>query len=351
MSTILDALRKLQREKAAATPRDLRGSVTDPIGSGRPPKRGGRGGLALGLVAVLLLAVGGGGFWAWRNGKLHLPRLTSGAGAARTAAATPATPATPAPVPGSNEGPVLTDDQVSPEDANIDDLPTTEDPMDAATAATPEPAPAPVAAPPNPGLPQSPAQAQAEAEAERARLASIQAQAVAAAAAQQQAEAQVAARAAATQAPAPAPAPQAAPAPDAALASAEPPAAEPAPVTPAPAPKPAPKPKAAAKPKTKPVQAAKQEAAPRTVTRAPDRAEQPSDSVAAAGGFPVVRVESIRWHPVPERRMVSLRFEQENVNDVHEGETVAGGVLVYRIDPGSVELRVGSTSRVIRPVP
>jgi hypothetical protein len=45
-----------------------------------------------------------------------------------------------------------------------------------------------------------------------------------------------------------------------------------------------------------------------------------------------------------------LQFEQQNVSDAHEGDIVSG-VLVYRIDPGAVELRIGSTSRVIRPVP
>ena len=63
-----------------------------------------------------------------------------------------------------------------------------------------------------------------------------------------------------------------------------------------------------------------------------------------------MRVESIRWHPLAERRAASLRFAQQNVADAHEGDIV-GGVLVYRIEPGAVELRVGSTSRVVRPGP
>jgi len=63
-----------------------------------------------------------------------------------------------------------------------------------------------------------------------------------------------------------------------------------------------------------------------------------------------VRVESIRWHPLPARRVASLHFEQQDVRDAHEGDVV-GGVTVYRIDPGSVELRIGSSSRVVRPIP
>src|SRR5258706_196210 len=99
--------------------------------------------------------------------------------------------------------------------------------------------------------------------------------------------------------------------------------------------------------------------------RRPARAEPPAggrgrggrpapaadDPAAAAVTLsPPVRVESIRWHPISERRVATLRFEQQNVTDAHEGDLV-GGVLVYRIDPGAVEIRVGSTSRVVRPVP
>jgi len=40
VSTILDALRKLQRERTAVhPPRDLRGSVTDEIPAARPARR------------------------------------------------------------------------------------------------------------------------------------------------------------------------------------------------------------------------------------------------------------------------------------------------------------------------
>ena len=67
MSTILEALKKLQREKAAQSPsRDLRGSVTNEPPWPRPRRRGGSG-RALLLVALLAL-VGGGGYWSWANG-------------------------------------------------------------------------------------------------------------------------------------------------------------------------------------------------------------------------------------------------------------------------------------------
>lgn len=330
MSTILDALRKLQRERAAQHPsRDLRGSVTDEIPAQRAQVRSGRRGLVAGL-AVLLLAVAGGGFWLVRGG--HLPGL----GARGTA----------------------TDESL--EQADSDDRPATdeelaqleretlaqESEMDRATAAEPEP-PAPVAASPAPvepapaagAPPGAPIDAEAEAQAERARLAAVQAEAAAAAEAQRRAEAEAAARAAA---PPPAPAPPAvAPEPAAAVTPSPPAVTPPAPPAAAPkaaaAPKPKPKPKAKVVAKVEP---------PREAPEARDESLEPPPPAA----FPPVRVESIRWHPLSERRVASLRFEQQNVSDAHEGDIVAG-VLVYRIDPGAVELRVGSTSRVIRPVP
>ena len=105
---------------------------------------------------------------------------------------------------------------------------------------------------------------------------------------------------------------------------------------------PAPKPKA--RPKHAPPQPLP-EAAPDIVASSAGDA-----SDAAQPQFPPVRVQSIRWHPLAARRVASLRFEQQDVRDAHEGDVV-GGVTVYRIDPGAVELRIGSTSLVVRPIP
>jgi hypothetical protein len=363
LSTILDALRKLQRERTAAQPpRDLRGSVTDEIPGPRVTRRKGGRGVALGLVALLLAGGAGAGVWLYRSGKLSLPR----------GAAAPVTPPQAA--------------RAAPDDENAAAVftPEEEAAMDAATAAdgatdTPpqvaaSPTPSPEAAAP----PESPAAAQAEADAERARLAAIQKQAADAARKQAEAEAAAQARAAAEAAAAA----QAAAA-QAQAAAAPPPAPTPAPALhgldtrapePESAPAPAPaetqtamaaptKPKAAAAPKAKPkpkpapAKAARKTPPPevtREVVRDEPAMDEPSRMAAAPSSppaaFPIVRVESIRWHPVSERRVVSLKFEQENATDAHEGDIVAG-VLVYRIDPGAVELRVGSTSRVIRPVP
>ena len=98
-----------------------------------------------------------------------------------------------------------------------------------------------------------------------------------------------------------------------------------------------------AKPKPKPAAPVSEPA-----RRGPE--SEPARRLPGSRGFPDVHVESIRWHPLAERRAASLRFDQQNVADAHEGDIV-GGVLVYRIEPGAVELRVGSTSRVVRPTP
>ena len=330
MSTILDALRKLQRERSAAHPsRDLRGSVTDEIPTSRPARRSNRRGLALAAVALLFALVGG-GTWLYRSGRLtrhSASQVAAQAGETR--------------------------------EPTAEELDEVEREMDRATAAEPE-TPAAVAAPPAPPAPppaaaQAPEaaptiDAEAEARAERARLEAVQAQAAAAANAQRQAESEAAARAL-PPAPPPPPVPTPAPAP---AVTPEPQAAEVLPIAPPQEPPAAatsaPKPKVTAKAKSKP-------AKPKTPEPETARREEPAPYGAgdapeptALNVFPPVRVESIRWHPIPERRVTSLRFEQQNVSDAHEGDIV-GGVLVYRIDPGAVEIRVGSTSRVIRPTP
>jgi hypothetical protein len=335
VSTILDALRKLQRERAAQHPsRDLRGSVTDEIPSPRAPARPARRALLVG-VGVLALAVAGGGAWLARSVWLH--RSASPASSDESLAAGESAP--------SAEGQAATEEEL---DSLERETLATESEMDRATAAEPE-TPAPVAASPTPapapaaGAPpgSAPVDAAAEAQAERERLAAVQAEAVAAAEAQRQAEAAAAARAAAPPPvpvpPAVAPEPAAEVTPPPAVTPAAPPAVTPKAAAAAPKPKASPKPKAKAVAKLEP---------PRESPEARDEPVEPP----APAAFPPVRVESIRWHPLSERRVASLRFEQQNVSDAHEGDIVAG-VLVYRIDPGAVELRIGSTSRVIRPVP
>jgi hypothetical protein len=63
--------------------------------------------------------------------------------------------------------------------------------------------------------------------------------------------------------------------------------------------------------------------------------------------FPRVRVDRIRWHPVAARREAVLFVSDRPEIVAREGDIVAG-LLVYRIDPDAVELRVGSESKLTR---
>lgn len=63
--------------------------------------------------------------------------------------------------------------------------------------------------------------------------------------------------------------------------------------------------------------------------------------------FPRIDVKSIRWHPDPSRRAARLIFEQMREIDAREGDIIIG-VSIHRIDPGAVELRSGTARRLIR---
>ncbi len=62
--------------------------------------------------------------------------------------------------------------------------------------------------------------------------------------------------------------------------------------------------------------------------------------------FPEVQVTSVRWHPDAHRREARLQVEQAGPLDVQEGDIVVG-VLVETIRPAAVEIRVGAETRVI----
>jgi hypothetical protein len=75
--------------------------------------------------------------------------------------------------------------------------------------------------------------------------------------------------------------------------------------------------------------------APQTYARTPD---------ADVGDFPDVTLNSVRWHPDAERRVAEVDLPQVGPLEIHEGDIVSG-VLVVRIDPGAIELQVGSAHR------
>ena len=319
MSTILDALRKLQRERSAQAPdRDLRGSVTHETAYAR--RRRGSGARNLAFV-LALLAIGGGGFLAYRSGQLQgvLARFGSSSGEAEDLGA-------------SEEELAIVERELRELEAAAEAQAAQEQAANPAVS-QPAPAPAPVARlprnaaqPPGAG---APAGESPELLAERARLEAALANARAAHEAQARSEFDAQA------------AQQAAPSPSLAAAANDAAANTPAP--PPPAPTATPKPSAPPKPR-EPI--ARKDAEPE-LRAAPRAADVPA---ATRSAFPDVRVESIRWHPVAERRVASLRFELQDAPEAREGDIVAG-VLVYRIDPGSVELRVGSAQRTVLPGP
>lgn len=94
-----------------------------------------------------------------------------------------------------------------------------------------------------------------------------------------------------------------------------------------------------------------------TETRPRGEAPAPKESVieeegplGAAGPFPSVQIESIRWHPEPLRRTAVLTVASRRIPDAHEGDIISG-VKIVEIRPGSVEVAVGEHSQRVELVP
>ncbi len=64
----------------------------------------------------------------------------------------------------------------------------------------------------------------------------------------------------------------------------------------------------------------------------------------AAALFPGVQLTSVRWHPKPERRTIEIGVQGARPVVAHEGDLVEG-IKVRRIDPGAVELEMGESRR------
>jgi hypothetical protein len=322
VSTILDALRKLQRERTAQGPaKDLRGSITTETPLHR---RGRQGGAVSRWIAatLVLLGVAGGGYGLYRSGLVNglLARFSQKTSASQELLAEPELAVTER--DGGAQG------QPAPQAAA----------PPAAITPTQRARGARLGSPPaSPESASPPARVDtSETVAERARLEAALVNARAAQEAKRQADLDAAAQQAAAKPPPPAP-----------EIPFSPPAASP-PVPP-PAPLPA-VPVAAVKPKpTAPAAAVKPKPAAATPVARPTP-QRTATAAPPSSAFPDVRVESIRWHPVAERRVARLHFEQQDAPEAREGDIVAG-VLVYRINPGSVELRIGSAQRTVSPGP
>lgn len=80
-------------------------------------------------------------------------------------------------------------------------------------------------------------------------------------------------------------------------------------------------------------------------------ASERSEVLPAAGmQFPVLEVQSVLWHPDPLRRQATILLDGQLTTDAREGDLI-GGVLVDRIIPGSVEFRMGQERKRVNMVP
>ncbi len=85
------------------------------------------------------------------------------------------------------------------------------------------------------------------------------------------------------------------------------------------------------------------------VERAPADTQEPDVGrpPLAFTDFPELALESVRWHPDPTRRVANLVVDRGRGITVREGDIVRGA-LIHRIDPGAVELRVGTAKKLLQ---
>ena len=62
--------------------------------------------------------------------------------------------------------------------------------------------------------------------------------------------------------------------------------------------------------------------------------------------LPAVTIEVVRWHPEPKRREVTLLIDGSRSVEAREGDTVSG-MLIHRIDPGTVEVHHGDREHLL----
>lgn len=313
MSTILDALRKLQRERA---PQDLRESVLDE--AALPEARG--GGLRLGVLLVALAATAGVTSYAlW-------PRVQ----ALRDQLLTPAEEQAPA--SGRALAHAASDTSELPTSPETAALPQRGDPAamsDQRRRAGREAATRRAAAnrvgPTQAGLRSPPQRTQPQPQPRESETAATPAPAQTATAAQSPAPAPAPARVART--------PRRAP--DRGLQTVDELMQEPKVASIPPAERPAPLDTSLVLEPARKVRSS----AP-TLMRVIEEAD-------ASDGFPTLEVEAVRWHPDPERRTALLLLDNARPVEAREGDIV-GGLEIEKIEPGAIEVRMGKLIRRIQ---
>lgn len=141
-----------------------------------------------------------------------------------------------------------------------------------------------------------------------------------------------------------------------ATAQKEAPPPTPAPQAPPPEPesKKQPLPRQAAKPKPElqpepapsPTHVAEPEPVPARADPTPETKSVASDAPGSPDGFPQVVVTRVRWHPDPARREARVELDHAGPFDAREGDIIAG-VMVRRIEPAAVEVGIGGKRALV----
>ncbi len=371
MSTILDALRKLQRERERAKPpRDLQESVTQPLSVTRSPRRPSRRFVGVGGIGLLCLLAGGVLIWKWpalrgatpevppsargsepsASPPVTQPRVAARTGptrprqavARRGRAAPPESPTTPALGPTPRRDP--SSQSLEPEPAaRVTRAATAErtlmaEPVTAALSSPERKTTSTLSAGPTAEKVEPVAKAK---PAKKSRVSG-----------RRQRD-----RPRSSKETAAAAVPKLPPAASAVAQRSTGKASTPAPKAP-----PKSTPKATVKPAPPPAQVteAKRRSPPEPnpflqrfepvtrVERAPaDTQELVGEPSPVFTYFPELALESVRWHPDPSRRVANLVVDRARGITVREGDIVRGA-LIHRIDPGAVELRVGTAKKLLQ---
>ena len=82
------------------------------------------------------------------------------------------------------------------------------------------------------------------------------------------------------------------------------------------------------------------------------RSSQPAERAGppAVPRFPDLVLTSVRWHPDPARRMAQITIERVRAVEVHQGDVIQGATI-HRIDPGAIEVQLGSARKRLRILP
>lgn len=85
---------------------------------------------------------------------------------------------------------------------------------------------------------------------------------------------------------------------------------------------------------------------PPPVEEEPAPEPEPSGGTSGPLDFPDILVQSVRWHPTPERRVATVQLEEAGPLEIREGDIV-GGVLVRAIRPATVEVELEGMRKLL----